>query len=143
MGAHKTNPNSILADTLPALLPPGFRAGTQIVLRVVPQLHILRMPPERIRATEGKKVEVLVGEPPAWTVPPDGCEVWPTDQSLPPERCDVVAMLASIVEDTMGLGVVIAPGQQPRGKASMALFTELGRASLLEWQARHTGALRG
>jgi hypothetical protein len=131
-----------MKDMLPSLVPAGFRAGTQIALQVVPARHVLVLPRERIRVTDGKG-EVLVGEPPEWRVPPEGTMIHEMEAPLPPELCDVVAMLASIVEDTMGLGVVIAPGQQPRGKASMALFAELGRASLLEWQARHLGALRG
>lgn len=142
MGSHKTNPNTIMAATLPALLPPGHRAGVDIKLQVVPQANILLMPPERIRETEGN-TEVLVGDPETWQTPPDGVEVWPIGQPLPREKCDVVAMMATMVEDMAGPRMLVVPGQPPRGKVSLALFAELGRAPLVEWQARHLEALQG
>lgn len=149
MGAHKTNPNSIMAATLPALLPPGHRAGVDIKLQVFPQANILLMPPERIRAAAEGKTEILVGDPDApgqgsiWQEPPEGVEVWPLGQPLPPEKCDVVAVLATAVEDMTGPRMLVVPGQPPRGLASLAMFAELGRAPLVEWQARHLEALQG
>jgi hypothetical protein len=142
MGAHKTNPSSIMAATLPTLLPPGYRVGIDIQPRIVPQAHVLLMPLERIRTTEGK-TEVLVGEPEAWQTPPEGAVVWPLGELLPRELCDVALMVATMVEDTTGPHVLVSPGQQPRGKVSMMVMAELARVPMVEWQGRHLGTLRG
>ena len=143
MGAHKTNPNSIMAATLPALVPPGHRVGIDIQPRVVPKPNLVPVPADRIRTTAEGKTEVLTGEPPEWQELPPGMEAWPLGQPLPREKCDVALMVATVVEDMAGPRVLVTPGQQPRGKASMMVVTELARVPLVEWQAGHLGALRG
>lgn len=143
MGAHKTNPNRIVRAMLPALLPPNYRSGVDISLQVVPKQNVMIWPADKTRATAEGKTEVLVGEPPEWQALPDGMEAHPLGEPLPPEKCDVAAMLGTVVQDTAGPRVLVANGQAPQAKASLMVFCELGRAPLVEWRQRHLGALRG
>jgi len=139
MGDHKTNPRSIVKDILPPLLPPGCRAGVDIQPRVVPKVNVLLVGPDDFRFVDDD-CEVFVND--KWEVVPEGTVVHPTDQPLPPELCDVVVMLRTLVAEPGSRGIVV-PGQSPSGNVSALEFAELGRAPLLEWQARHLGALRG
>lgn len=148
MGAHKTNPVAIMAATLPALVPPGHRVGIDIQPRVVPKTNIVPVPPDNLRTTAEGKTEVRTTagvsiDHEEWQELPEGMEAWPLGKTLPPEKCDVALMVATVVEDMAGPRVLVTPGQQPRGKASMMVVTELARVPLVEWQAGHLGALRG
>jgi len=142
MSEHKTNPRSIMNDTLPPLLPVGCRANVGIQLDVMPKQNIILLPADKIRTTASGRIEILVGDPEEWRQAPDGADVCELGKPLPPEKCDVVAMLGAMVEDTLGPKLV-QPGQRPRGRVSSGPLAIIARAPLDRWQEAHLGTLRG
>jgi hypothetical protein len=143
MSEANNNPRAQLHDTLPPLLPVGHRVGTSIQLQVMPKTNVLLVPLHKMRTTAEGVVEVLAGVPEEWQTPPEGVEVFELGKPLPPEKCDVVAILGTMVEDTLGPKLLGAGGQQPRGRVSSGPMAILARTSLVEWQAQHLGGLRG
>jgi hypothetical protein len=143
MSEHKTNPTAAIADTFPNLLPPGFRCGIDLQLQVVPKTNVMLAPPHRMRTADDGTVEVLVGDPEEWRKPPVGVDVCEMGKPLPPEKCDVVLIAGTMVEDTLGPKLLTQPGQHPRGKVSSSPLGIVARAPLDAWQKAHLGALRG
>jgi hypothetical protein len=142
MSDHKSNPRATLNATLPPLLPVGHRVGVDIQLQVMPQVQVMLVPPQRMRTTEGV-VEILTGDPEEWRKPPEGSDVCELGKPLPPEKCDVVAILGTMVEDMLGPKLLTQGGQQPRGRVASGPMAILARAPLVQWQEQHMGALRG
>jgi hypothetical protein len=142
MSESNVNPRAQLNATLPPLLPVGHRVGVDIQLQVMPQVQVMLVPAHKMRTTEGV-IEVLAGEPEEWRKPPEGADVCELGKPLPPEKCDVVAILGTMVEDTLGPKLLGAGGQQPRGRMSTGPMAILARAPMVQWQAQHLGALRG
>jgi len=143
MSDHHANPRAQLNDTLPPLLPVGHRVGTSVQLQVMPNANVMLVPQHKMRTTADGVVEVLAGEPEEWQKPPEGVEVFELGKPLPPEKCDVVAILGAMVEDTLGPKLLGAGGQQPRGRVSSGPMAILARVPLVQWQAQHRGGLRG
>jgi hypothetical protein len=143
MSESNINPRAQLNSTLPPLLPVGYRVGANIQLQVMPMVHVMLVPPHKMRTTVEGVVEVLAGDPEEWLAPPEGAEVFELGKPLPPEKCDVVAILGTMVEDMMGPKLIGSGGQAPRGRMSSGPMAVLARAPLVDWQASHVGTLRG
>jgi hypothetical protein len=140
MGEHKTNQNALMSQSIPQLLPVGHRVGMQMQLQVMPRDNVWLAPASEMRTGESG-VEVLMNG--VWASPPEGIEVFELGKTLPREKCDVVAMLFAVVEDTLGPKLVGANGEQARGTASMGPMAILSRLPLDQWQDKHLGQLRG
>jgi len=139
MSDHKTNPQSLLSATLPPLLPVGHRVGVNIQLQVVPQAQVMLVPGDRMR-TGAHGIEVFSGD--AWQPVPEEAEVFELGKPLPPEKCDLVAVLGSMVEDTLGPKLIVGTGQKSTSIAGGPLAV-IARVPLAEWQRVISGALRG
>lgn len=132
---------------LPELLPVGHAVAPNFAIEVVPAAGVLLCPAENMRTVEGK-VEImgLDREKPVdeWAALPEGVRaVHPIGQPLPPELCDVVMMVGTMVQDGLSASVIATPGQQPRFRTSNVMHGELMRMALLEWQRQHVAQLRG
>lgn len=142
MSESKTNPRALLNQTLPPLLPVAHRVGIDLQLQVMPKVNVMLVPPHKLRTVEGV-VEVLTGDPEEWRKPPEGADVCELGKPLPPEKCDVVAILGTMVEDMLGPKLLTHGGQQPQGRISAGPMAILARAPMVQWQAQHLGQLRG
>lgn len=143
MSEHKNNPRALMHDTLPTLMPVGHRVGVDIQLQVVPKANVMLVPPQRMRTAADGAIEILTGDPEAWRSPPAGAKLFELGKPMPPEACDVVAILGTVVEDMLGPKLIGAGGQQPQGRVSSGPMAVIARAPLVQWQASHTLGLRG
>ena len=143
MSDHKNNPRALMNDTLPLLLPVGHRVGVDIQLQVMPRVNVMLVRPDRMRTTAEGAIEVLAGEPGEWRSPPAGAEVHELGKPLSPEKCDVVAIVGTMVEDMLGPKLLAPGGQQPQGRVSSGPLAIIARAPLDLWQKRHLETLRG
>lgn len=142
MSEHKNNPRVALNETLPLLLPTGYRIVVDVQLQVVPKLNVLLVPPEKVRTTPEGVNEVLLGDPEEWRQPPDGVEVFELGKPLPPEKCDVIATLGTIVEDSLAPKLLTGGGSKQQRRFSAVLLGAFARAPLVEWQTAHLNALQ-
>jgi hypothetical protein len=102
--------------------------------------NVLLVPPGFSRTTADGKVELKSGEN-AWSAAPDGVVVHEIGEMLPPELCDVVIMVGTIVEDKLGQRIIGPSGARP--KTSAMIHGEIMRMPLLEWQAQYAKNLQG
>lgn len=142
MGEHKDNPRALLADSIPPLLPVGCRVAVDIQLQVMPKVNVMLAPAAKMRTTAEGHIEVLAPDG-SWKPAPAGVDVCELGKPLPPEKCDVVAILGATVEDVLGPKLLQPGEQQPRGRVSTGPMGILMRVPLDKWQASHLNALRG
>lgn len=146
MSQSKENPVALMSATVPNPLPVGYTLGIDVQLAVMPRRNVMVVPADKLRTAADGSTEVLVEEPdkPAeWRRPPAPIELWPLGKQLPPDKCDLVAMLNTVVEDTMAPKLVDLVTRKPKGHFSGGPLGELARVPLDKWQAAHMGALRG
>jgi hypothetical protein len=141
MGEHRTNPTSLMAATLPPMVPPGDRMGVQIVPTVAPLPNILVIPEEMIRAYPDGRREILLatkhknGEPDekVWgPLPEPYTEVWPLGKMLPPEKCLLTFNVLSVYEERE---TVVQMGSRLPGRKVPQQMGNCGQINLAEWQA--------
>lgn len=143
MSDHKANPRALVHDTLPQILPVGHRVGVDIQLQVVPKVNVMLVPPQRMRTNAEGVVEILAGQPEEWRPAPQGADVCEMGKPLPTDKCDVVAILGTMVEDMLGPKLLTGGGQQPKGRVASGPMAIIARAPLDQWQKTMLGALRG
>jgi hypothetical protein len=144
MSEHKTNPTALLASTYPPALPPGYQSMAALHIQVVEKENVRIVPPTCMRTVEGK-VEILrltseQGEP-TWVPAPDGAIIHEAGKPLPPELCDVVIALVTLVQDVAAKAIVGLAGEVTRPRQSAVVHGQLMRMPLVEWRGRHLGAL--
>jgi hypothetical protein len=135
MSEHASNPNALMATTLPALLPAGCAAQVMFQAQVVPMKEItaIRTPggewqPVPMVIVNGEQVPAIVhtlGTP------------------LAPELCDMAIMIGTGVVDTLSMSLVVPGGPPPQPKTSGMPHAELLRMPLVEWREQHLRKLRG
>ena len=152
MSEHRTNPQALLAATMPALLPIGFVCqGMTIGMQLRPNPNILLLPRELMRTSvEGAnmgELEVFIagpnGEPEDWRLAPEGMEVHQLGTPLPPEKCSVVVMAMSSVVDTLDKGIVTLAGRPRQAMQSTIGHKVLAVVPLDVFQKEHLANLRG
>lgn len=136
MGESKTNPVAVAAATRPAMPPGKFPAQLGLGGRLVPKLHVLVLPEDRIRVVDGKTEvygravraredgTVETAETDTWHPAPDGAVAWPAGKTLPLE-------LADYVVEVVGLrptGLADAKGQM---RAEVQHLVEIARMDAL------------
>ena len=126
MGEHRENLTALLTKTLPQFPPAGRDGNPQIGWRVAWKRNVLVLAAEDMREVEGEK-QYRQSDDGAWQKLPDGCEMHPLGEPLPPEKCDVVLAVVALWIDTMAA----RQGQQRAGLAPMGL--ELARVDLCAW----------
>ena len=142
MSEHTVNQKALVHATLPPLLPPGYRAGSELQLQVVPKLDVLLVPTDKIRTTPDGVVQVSRGDG-TWEEVPEGFTAHELGKPLPPENCDVAIVLGTCVEETRaGISLLGANGSQPRGAMSSGPMAILARVPLLDWLRQHASVLR-
>lgn len=162
MSDHKSNPEAVFQHMMPPALPPGCIATGIMAVKVVPAAGVVPYPADRMRKIEGRKGEApsdsqgapVADEPDRfeyqefgsdeWKAAPEGVRVMhPIGQPLPPELCDVVIMVGTLVQDALAPGLVTMPGRAATPKSSTLMQAELGRMPLIAWQEHHMRQLRG
>ena len=166
MGEHNTNPEALLAATMPSLLPVGFVCGgAHISMQLRPAANIMLLPVELVRKNdEGRRFEAFFERPIDGVVlPPEGAEVgwvppttekgwWPVPpgkevhelgKPLPPEKCNVIFMVMSAAVDTLARGI-IRPGEpHPGHQESIVAHGIVAITPLDVFQRAHMENLRG
>jgi len=141
MSDHKLNPTAMLENILPDLLPYGMRARVDFTIAVAPALGVLPLPPDLIRVADDGSTEFRDPTKDEWIKVPEGGKVHPIDKPLPPELCDVVVMIGTVAQDTIGGVLSPKPGAE-RFRTSTIMHAEILRVPLKVWQAGHVAQLR-
>jgi hypothetical protein len=134
MGEHRENLTALLAKTLPAFPSAGRDGQAQIGWRVAWKSNILVLAAADMREVDGEK-QYRRTDDGAWQRLPDGCEMYPLGDPLPPEKCDVVLAVVALWVDTMAA----RQGQQRAGlvptgvelaRIDLGAFLKIAEASL-------------
>ena len=148
MSDHRTNPQALLAATLPPILPVGYAVGATIGIQVLPAKNIILAPREHIRTTDASASgpqELFNVDTQAWGPVPQGAEAWPLGFPLPTEKCVVGIMAMSTAVDMMDKGIIV-PGADvrsaPQRKQSVVGHCLLSSTPLDQWQRDHLQNLK-
>jgi hypothetical protein len=134
MSEHVVNTQALLHASLPQLLPIGHRVGVDIQLQVMPKANVMLLPPHRMRTTATGMIEILAGDPEEWRPAPQGADVCELGKPLPPEKCDVVAILGTVVEQMFGTKLLSGDGKAAHGRATSGPLAVIARIPLSQWQ---------
>lgn len=140
MSESKWNPVALFAASLPPLMTRGEHVAVTFDVAVMPSPEVLLLRPGHIRKNDDGTTSVLLpdgsGE---WEPAPAGRDPRVLGEELPPEKCDVVFGLATVVQEVGS--VITGPGQR-RPRLSRVGHVPFHRMPLLEWRAGHEANLR-
>ncbi len=130
MGQHINNITALVAKTLPRFPPAGRAGHGQLEYRAAQKRHIYLVVPGAPLNEEGVAAHAKMCEEQG--LPPQ--EILPLGEPLPPEKCDVVIVIAAVWMDVAAvpprMGAHIIPGEIAR--VDMVEFLVHAEASLGE-----------